>query len=394
MNVLKLCSAIYNILVSIFSVGTRRTAPKKCERTEWKRYSWFSMFFFVFAGMGCAQSGSVTIGSPSHDLKIPVKMVDASCSASIVDSASSTEVASKPLVLEIGIYVLDIGHLDMKENQFFADFYIWAKWEENPDYPWNIKHLEFMNGTIEWASEVSTYTVWNGKKCESQRLKGVFRGKFDLRTYPFDSQTLSIALEDNEYSSGKCKFVIDPANPDVSKWVESTIEVPDWRFSGARVKEDVHCYETNFGDDDPSDNEPFAKFGRFVFQVKMKRLFVPHCIKFIIPLLVIAGMAYTVFFISAKEFEAQCGISVTALLTAVALHMSQADALPSVGYLVTSDKIFILFYLAIFSTIVQTVAANNSAKRGQIEMAMKLDNLFQIFYPVFLIGGIAAVLIF
>lgn len=300
--------------------------------------------------------------------------------------------ASGPLRVQVGLYVLDLARLDMKENQFYADFYIWYKWPDRADRPWTPADIEFMNGTVEAATPLATDTL-AGVKYASQRIKGTFRGKFNLRSYPFDSQRLPIVFEDQGLNADKLRFEADPNNPDQNRWIEAGVQVPDWKVAGARVFTDLHLYDTDFGDSVTSPATQ-TQYHRFHFETRLDRLFVPHFIKFIIPLLVIAGMAYMVFFINAREFEAQCGICVTALLTAVALHISQADALPAVGYLVLSDKIFIIFYLFIFSALVQTVVANNHAKRGRIRSAMALDALFQWAYPLGILLGCAVAMAF
>jgi hypothetical protein len=292
---------------------------------------------------------------------------------------------ANPMTVQVGLFVLDLAKLDMKESEFYTDFYLWFKSPASGSIDWNPGAIEFMNGTVEsatpWASEpvdggLRTYWV--------QRVKGRFRGRFNLHTYPFDRQNLPIILEDSEFSAGELLFEPDPTqSADGQKWMEATLEVPDWRKGGATFSTYIHEYNTDFGLGAKAE----ARYSRFVFTMQLDRLFIPHLIKFVIPLLVIAGMAYMVFFINAKEFESQCGICVTSLLSAVALHISQADALPAVGYLVISDKIFILFYIVIFSALVQTVVVNNYAKRGHLELASWADDIFQWVFPLSLILG-------
>jgi len=66
----------------------------------------------------------------------------------------------------------------------------------------------------------------------------------------------------------------------------------------------------------------------------------------------------------------------------------QADALPAVGYLVIADKIFILFYLVIFSALVQTVIANNLSKSGKPKESQRLDDFFRVAFPAALLIGV------
>ncbi len=288
----------------------------------------------------------------------------------------------EPTKIQIGMYVVDVAHLDIKESEFFADFYIWYKAPQNAS--WAPDSIEFMNGKIENATVPTISIDASGNKMWSQRLKGQFRGHFLLHPYPFDAQILPINIEDSEQQVDKIVFMPSlESGKNYDSWLEPEMNVPDWKKNGAECSVDVHEYQTDFG----VGKAQTSRYSRLTFNLHLQRLFMPHLIKFILPLIIIAGMAYMVFYINASEFETQCAICVTALLSAVALHISQADALPAVGYLVMSDKIFILFYLVIFSALVQTVIKNNYAKKRRFDVAIYLDKIFRVWYVVILIAG-------
>ncbi|MFZ2959885.1 MAG: hypothetical protein WA705_23650 [Candidatus Ozemobacteraceae bacterium] len=309
--------------------------------------------------------------------------------SSIRPKNNSGDSLSEAVEVEIGMYVLDIAKLDLKENEFFADFYIWYKWKAPPmpGSAWTPENIEFMNGNVEYASKIATETLPDGRLYASQRIKGRFRGKFNLHMYPFDSQILPIIIEDSLAVRETLYFTPDSGGKTPRAWLEASVQVPDWEIKGTQAFSDIHRYETDFGYGTLRDQNRESAYSRFTFSVKLSRFFVPHFIKFIIPLMVIAGMAYVVFFINAKEFEAQCQICVTALLSAVALHISQADALPAVGYLVMADKIFILYYIVILSALVQTVMVNTYAKKNYLRTADRIDRIFRYIYPAALIIG-------
>lgn len=298
-------------------------------------------------------------------------------------------VCSQPVKVEIGMYIVDVAHLDVKESEFFADFYIWYKIPGNAT--WTPENIEFMNGSIENSTVPVLGTDPAGQKVWTQRIKGRFRGHFKLHSYPFDSQVLPISIEDSELQTDQIVFATAATEGgNFDSWLEPEMNVPDWERKGATCTVDVHTYKTDFGLGSQAD----SSYSRLTFKLYLKRLFLPHLIKFILPLIIIAGMAYMVFFINASEFETQCAICVTALLSAVALHISQADALPAVGYLVMSDKIFILFYVVIFSALVQTVVNNNYAKRRRFDVAIYLDKVFRVWYVVLLLLGNLLVFLF
>jgi hypothetical protein len=323
-------------------------------------------------------------------LFIPLKAQGNPLAESAPAAAPSEEVASEPTTVKVGMFFLDISRLDVRECEFQADFYIWFK--APPDRDWAPDLIEFTNGTVISTSPLASSTLGDGTIYWTQRMKTVFRGRFDLKQYPFDHQDLLVILEDRESPAFKVRYVPDIApegNP--RTWLDPYLEIPDWKIRDAEIINDEHHYQTDFGLGDGSIDSPESYYSRLTFKVSVERLFLPHMIKFVIPLLIIAGMAYLVFWINAKEFESQCAICVTSLLSAVALHSSLAGSLPSVGYLVIADKIFILFYVMIFSALVQTVAANNEAKRGNTSFAANLDVTFQVLFPVAL--GVGALLI-
>jgi hypothetical protein len=52
-----------------------------------------------------------------------------------------------------------------------------------------------------------------------------------------------------------------------------------------------------------------------------------------------------VFFLPGAELEVAVGLTVTSLLTCVAIQLTVVPGLPSIGYVATSDLIFYLAYL-------------------------------------------------
>ena len=63
------------------------------------------------------------------------------------------------------------------------------------------------------------------------------------------------------------------------------------------------------------------------------------------------------FFISPDKIEVNAGICITALLTAVALGISQSEPASSAGYFMTTDRFFMLSYAMILLTFVEAVCS-------------------------------------
>jgi hypothetical protein len=108
---------------------------------------------------------------------------------------------------------------------------------------------------------------------------------------------------------------------------------------------------------------------------------VPYAIKFILPLIVIVLMSFMALFIGTDKFEVQTGIVITALLACVAFHISQANSLPEVGYLVKADKFFIVSYVLIFLTLIKAVASHTLQKTNA-KLQRTLDRGSRVGFPV------------
>lgn len=306
---------------------------------------------------------------------------------------SSDSVSEKTFhEIQVGCYIHDLAHLDIKSETFYVDFYIWFRWKGDWFKP---SDLEFMNGDISFRTEPSHEKVGDSNY-SIMRIKGTFRSKFSLYKYPFDSQKLSILMEHRDLNLKQLKLVPDakPGSDIHSKSMEMDLTISDWKIEKVWAESGVHRYNTDFGyyvKGNEGEGDPV--YSQYSFNIRIKRVMIPYLLKFSLPLLILVIMSFLVFFINAREFEAQCGICVTAILSCIALHLSQGDNLPQVGYLVSADKFFILSYVLIFFTLVETVLCNNFAKKGQTDLASRLDKWSKVLFPVAFVLGLCVLLL-
>jgi len=91
-------------------------------------------------------------------------------------------------------------------------------------------------------------------------------------------------------------------------------------------------------------------------------------------------MAFIVFVLPADRFEVRSAMGVTALLSCIAFHFSQADSLPPVAYMVSADKVFVLSYFLIFASVAESVVASRWAIRTP-QLAQRLDLGSAVLFP-------------
>lgn len=108
-----------------------------------------------------------------------------------------------PVKVTVGAYVNDIQQPDFKSNSYAIDLYVWFRWGTSDLDPY--KTLEFMNRDAADDSNLrepfydTPEVMPDGSLYQIIRYRGQFSTKFRFDTYPFDTQTLKVVLEDSIY---------------------------------------------------------------------------------------------------------------------------------------------------------------------------------------------------
>ncbi|MHC4392371.1 MAG: TAXI family TRAP transporter solute-binding subunit [Planctomycetota bacterium] len=325
--------------------------------------------------------GQYSIKEAAFDLPLPLH-------SAALNYYASKGVLERPVRLFTGIFCTDIGAVDIKAGTFDAMFYLWFRWQgdhvlldEN-----GVPLFEVTNAIA--AERLDPITERRGTwRYAIYRMRATLRAHFPLHRYPFDVQRLEIHLELPDSTREDVVFLADESEahlgPLEARSLSPDLKIADWQIHSINAFEAPFNYPTQFGSMD--EDEPTA-YSRFTYRVEVARVITPYIVKFVVPLVVIVLMAFGVFFINAKEFEVQAGIVITALLSCVAFHLTQADSLPEVGYLVTADKFFLLSYLVIFLALVQVIWENSFLYRGREDVARRIDKVSRWVFPALFFG--------
>lgn len=278
---------------------------------------------------------------------------------------------AEPEKVYVGLYLNNIANIDLSENTFVADFYVWFKWKGQYD---PTKTFEFTNSYEKWSLvQTPAYDepkiLPDGSKYQITRVEGKFVCKFDLHAYPLDQHDLNIEIEDSKYHSRDMSYFVDNKDTDFEK----EIKVPGWKIRNLSADTFIYDYRTNFGDN--SRNIEFEKYYRFRYTVDVVRPQWLFLLKNIVPIFIVLISVFTVFFIHPFYIEVRSGIIITALLSAVALQITASSDLGSVGYLVLIDKIYNISYIVTILALIETVVAIKYKDIGVSEKAIKMDKI-------------------
>jgi len=293
-----------------------------------------------------------------------------------------------PIKVRTGFYIEDIFNFDIRTQTYDMQGVVWFRWRgriRTDEIPFKL-----LNGELT-RKERTTVEHYGGWTYHSYEFTATMRGRFELFRYPFDTQQVQLAIAHPTDDESTFQFVVDRPDQGDGTDLERSIatrRVADWAIVAVHQKTASFSYPTDFGT--PSgEGKPQRRWSRFTLSFEIRRVLVPYLIKFLGPLVIIVMMSFVVFFIHPKEFEVQAGIVITALLSCVAFHITQADSLPDVGYLVTADKFFIVSYAVIFLSLIQVVVENYYFHAGKLTHAHAIDKVARYLFPVAFFGPIA-----
>lgn len=281
----------------------------------------------------------------------------------------------KPAKIFVGFYPIQFHSFSIQEQTFQGDFYLWFRWKGQKNLP----GFEIMNGIYEYVGDPEIDELKGGSHYLCYRIRGTFFINIDLKDYPFDKHILEIHMENQELDRSEAIYIPDQKKLTELEELKKKSTIPGWGILNLKIFERKHIYKTTFGR--PGDS-PTSTYSQLVYQIKISRKLFSYMIKFTVPLFVIVFMALSVFFIHPKMFSERIGIGITAILSLVALQMSQAGALPEIGYIVTADKFFFLSYFACATSLLGTLIAHRYVLLENLQSALAVNNKFRIIAPL------------
>ncbi|MEZ4448655.1 MAG: hypothetical protein R3B09_04180 [Nannocystaceae bacterium] len=286
----------------------------------------------------------------------------------LVALGPASPAAAAPTEVHTGVYAYALSGLDFQAGTFRFDGYLWFRWR---CAELDAGGLDFalINGEVDDLDDAPV-TEADGRCRQSRRLRATMRADFRLRDYPFDAQVLPIVVEHRRYGADRLVFVADdgaipPGKSAREAFLARDLDVHQWQVLEVRHGVADHAYETDFGSIERGAWDGASS--RYRFEVTIARPFFPYLLKVVLPLLIIVGMAFLSFAIRPQRFDSKVSLLVTALLSTVALHLTQSSALPEVGYLVRADIFFLISYAALGASLVLVTLEHRRSEADEID---------------------------
>jgi len=259
-----------------------------------------------------------------------------------------------PAEVSVGVFINDIQGVDLRTNSYLVDLYLWFRWTDADADP--TVTIEIMNAFAPWDMKVTRLyetpqEMPDGTWYQAVRYQGQFNNELPLDRYPFDTQALTIEIEDSASTSSMLRFVPDPEGVAI----DPAIRLPGYDLGAPSLTISDHGYATRFGDLRLSTAEPYS---RATVIVPITRPPFANIVKILVPIFIVVLVAALTLLIRPDHIEARIGMGITALLTIVALQFTTSQELPQVTYLTMLDLLYIASFGFILVVMMRGVQAS------------------------------------
>lgn len=160
--------------------------------------------------------------------------------------AQSQSASPAASVVQVGAYVYQVPDFSYKHENFDVEFALWFRWTDPQLKP----HQTFK---VRQSTIKSQRLVHEGKVPGSNEyyalveISAQVHTQWDVSRFPFDRQTLLLAIEDTWHSADELRYEVDKAHMSA----DYPIRAPGWKVTGIKAQVDRLNFPTNFGYPDP-----------------------------------------------------------------------------------------------------------------------------------------------
>jgi Neurotransmitter-gated ion-channel ligand binding domain/Neurotransmitter-gated ion-channel transmembrane region len=294
--------------------------------------------------------------------------------------------------VEVGFDLISISKINELDETFDIDGFLYLRWKDEPlaaSAPGSAGPREMRLSDVWWLG-VAIFNARNDRTINHARVlvwpdgRVLYRERFgatvisdmDLRRFPLDKQILQVDVGSFGYDNNRVRLGV---GPDLVG-----------RYAGIRL--DSWNIGKTLGRAIPPRLDPDGmKYSRVAFETTLRRKHGFYIWKVFLPLLLIVGMSWTLFWLEPQNVNVSLSVGATSMLAAIALNFAVASSLPRISYMTLMDAFIFACYTAIFLSLVVDVRVWWLHRRGADRAAQRTDRVCRWAFPVGF-GGLCAVL--
>jgi branched-chain amino acid transport system substrate-binding protein len=287
-------------------------------------------------------------------------------------------------VVYTGIELTRLSGIDVRSGVFSADFYLWMRYSGEDDLPTRIKFSDF-SGSFDPAKPLQS-RVEDGLNYRLYQVSGTFKTDFDLHDYPFDTQSLTIRLQNQSHPLQEIAYVIDsfglqldkPGHNPAASAAFRSLEL--WHVTAVDPFVETFSVSSTLGEPALFDTSNRVEYAGFDTTIVIKRNVTAFMIKTLIPLFLLGLVVFVTLFFPPTLAKERTTIPVTGILTSAVLLISINNQLPALGYTVALEYVFYVFFALCLMGMVTGFMAEILRTKKFHGHAVAVDLIGQITY--------------
>ncbi len=278
--------------------------------------------------------------------------------------------------VQVALVVLDLVSIDDAAQVAFVDFAVRMDWHDDrlegvfdrvaqfDAAAVRVPPIAFMNDRTLRRGLAETVSVFpTGDVRYVQRFTGEISVALDLSDFPWDRETLEIAI-------------IFPVFPD-----EATLRLnpefsgvpPEWTIANWNLGEPT--FEVVSG----------SRFSpahyQLIYRQPIERDPTYYIWTVIVPLLLVVAMSWVAFWINPERVEAQLAVAATSMLSLVAFRFAVAQLVPPLSYFTRLDVFMTGSTLLVFFALVEVAGTSYMQQGGKHDLALRVDVGARLAFP-------------
>ena len=262
--------------------------------------------------------------------------------------------------VELQVIVLKIGHIETKNEQFYAEFYLEASWIDKIDNFDKYDSKKHFNPSISIRNSIGdlkqdinySFKSLNNRKVqiwEKRKVKGTFWQKFDFSLFPLDQQTLNIEISSNH--SSDCVMLIESMQKFNCLGPNAFMNDSEWRLDNF-----VRAKESNFRNQITND-----EYSTFTILLNASRISTYYIYNAFLLIFLITFIGLTRFTVTCDLPQVRLIIDTTVNLTLITFKWVITSDLPQISYLTCLDiysliTIIFISIQSIYDSIIGSIA--------------------------------------
>jgi hypothetical protein len=283
--------------------------------------------------------------------------------------------------VKVGLFVTNLYDFNISAKSFKADFWLWYLYKTDSIKMLGIAELPQSKSSSFSYDYVRGKSTMQPENYAYQKCKADIIKDWDVRSFPFDKQSLDIKLE-SSLETSELKFLPDAVN---SRY-DTAINMEDWKIKKFTMTNGTTKYQTTYGD--PMLKTGESKYSYINANIELERK-SPYMIFFKLLTVLFASFIIicSAFFLEPDN-TTRFGVATGSLFAAVSNKNFAASVAPSSNGSTLMDNIHNFTFLCFIIVIGMALYTYHLAKKDEKEKAKKVGRYF-----IFGLLGIYAIIV-